>query len=195
MESDSVIKFVPLFGFEDDYEIMNEYPFMVRNRKTGNILKESNTGSGYPRVNLHRKSYNKHQLIAKQFIPNPDNLPEIDHINHDRTDYHLENLRWISHVDNMNNLVSSRNRTKYEYVDEIPIDSIKVDFYESKGVRHEFNNYYYCDGVFYYDNDVNYKIVHININSINCKTISIRDINKKKVNIVVNRFLKQHDLL
>ncbi len=46
MESDSVIKFVPLFGFEDDYEIMNEYPFMVRNRKTGNILKESNTGSG-----------------------------------------------------------------------------------------------------------------------------------------------------
>ena len=194
MEFEQAIEFVPLLGFENEYEIMNEWPFMIRNKKTGKILKESNTGSGYPRVSLNRKSYNKHQLIAKQFIPNPDNLPEIDHINQDRTDYHLNNLRWISHINNMKNQTSNKN-VKYEYVDEIPIESIKVDFYDTRTEHHEFEHYYYCDGIFYYDNDVNYKIIHININSVNCQTISIRDINRKKVSIVINRFLKQHDLL
>ena len=192
--NDETIDFVPLKGFEEDYEIMNEYPFMIRNKKTNHILKESNTGSGYPRVSLNRVSHNKHKLIAKQFIPNPNNLQEIDHINHDRADYHLENLRWISHVNNSKNQTSNKN-VVYQYIDEIPIESIKVDFYETKKERHEFENYYYWDGVFYYDNDINYKIIHINLNSINCKTISIRDINGKKVSIVINRFLLQHDLL
>ncbi len=116
------------------------------------------------------------------------------YINHDRADYHLENLRWISHVNNSKNQTSNKN-VVYQYIDEIPIESIKVDFYETKKERHEFENYYYWDGVFYYDNDINYKIIHINLNSINCKTISIRDINGKKVSIVINRFLRQHDLL
>ncbi len=45
-----------------------------------------------------------HRLVAEAFIPNPDDLPEVDHINHNRGDNRLENLRWISRKDNMNNL-------------------------------------------------------------------------------------------
>lgn len=194
MEVEREIEFVPLLDYEDKYEIMSEYPFMIKNKINGKILSESNTGNGYVRVHLNRKSINKHQLIAKQFIPNPNNLSEVDHINHDRADYHLENLRWVSHVNNIKNQTANKG-VVYEFVDEIPIESIKVDFYESKGERYEFENYYYCDGVFYYDNDVNYKIVHININSVNCHSICIRATNGKLVSVVVNRFLKQHDLL
>lgn len=193
MDTD-IIEFVPLKDYEDEYEILNKYPYTIRKKSNHYIISESKTGSGYPRVSLNRNSINKHTLIAKQFIPNPENLPEVDHINHNREDYHLENLRWTTHINNMKNQISNKGIT-YEYVDNIPLESIKVDFYDTKTERHNFENYYYHDGIFYYDNDVNYKIIHINTNSINCKTIHIRDTNGKKVNIVVNRFLKQHDLL
>lgn len=41
------------------------------------------------------------RLIALAFIPNPDNLSEVDHINFDRTDYSIDNLRWVSHAENV----------------------------------------------------------------------------------------------
>jgi len=43
-----------------------------------------------------RKSQLLHRIIASSFIPNPDNLPQIDHINRIRTDNRIENLRWVS---------------------------------------------------------------------------------------------------
>ena len=49
---------------------------------------------------IRRKSnyYLKHVLIARQFIPNddPKNKIEVDHINRNRADYHLSNLRWVT---------------------------------------------------------------------------------------------------
>ena len=70
-------EFEPLKDFENDYEIQKEFPFVIRNKKTGRILAESDRGQGYPRINLNGKSYQKHILVAKQFIENPDNLPQV----------------------------------------------------------------------------------------------------------------------
>ena len=47
-----------------------------------------------------------HRLIAEAFIPNPDNLPEIDHINTKRDDFRIENLRWVDKKTNRNNPLS-----------------------------------------------------------------------------------------
>ena len=44
-----------------------------------------------------------HRLVAKAFIPNPDNKPFIDHINRNRQDNRVENLRWVTKSENMNN--------------------------------------------------------------------------------------------
>lgn len=44
-----------------------------------------------------------HLLLAQTFIENPDNLPMVDHINQDRFDNRLENLRWVSNKDNQRN--------------------------------------------------------------------------------------------
>ena len=50
------------------------------------ILKESTNSAGYYRVHLNGVGYLKHRLVAKQFILNPNNLPCVDHINHQRID-------------------------------------------------------------------------------------------------------------
>lgn len=68
------------------------------------ILKPRLQNSGYLTVNLSKdgKALNKtvHRLVARAFIPNPEGLPEIDHIDGDKTNNMIENLQWISHVEN-----------------------------------------------------------------------------------------------
>lgn len=42
-----------------------------------------------------------HKAVALAFIPNPDRLSDIDHINNDKTDNRVVNLQWLSHRDNI----------------------------------------------------------------------------------------------
>jgi len=81
-------------------------------------LKSSINNTGYYRVRLckYGKKYHKsvHRLIAQTFIPNPDNLPQVDHINHNTQDNRLENLRWVTHSDNERNRSMSKNNTSGE---------------------------------------------------------------------------------
>tara|TARA_R110002126_G_scaffold97397_3_gene226995 strand:- start:1732 stop:2421 length:690 start_codon:yes stop_codon:yes gene_type:complete len=52
-----------------------------------------------------------HRLLALHFIPNPNNLPMIDHRNGIRTDNKLKNLRWVTRSQNCHNTSISRNNT------------------------------------------------------------------------------------
>lgn len=78
----------------------------LKNLKTNKILKGSILHS-YRYVNLTlpdgRKNKAIHQLVALTFLPNPNNYTMVDHINGDRLDNRLENLRWVSALENAQN--------------------------------------------------------------------------------------------
>ena len=46
------------------------------------------------------KNYSVHRLVAEAYLPNPSNLPDVDHIDNDKTHNYLNNLQWITHKDN-----------------------------------------------------------------------------------------------
>lgn len=74
----------------------------VRNDKTGRILKPHLSTAGYYQVMMGRKTVPLyvHRLVAIAFIDNPNSLPQVDHINGDKTDNKVENLRWVSVSEN-----------------------------------------------------------------------------------------------
>ena len=66
------------------------------------ILTTRPTKEGYPLILLRggkdgkRHGFSVHRLVAKAFIPNPDNLPEVNHKNEIRTDNRADNLEWCT---------------------------------------------------------------------------------------------------
>ena len=192
--NESVVEFVPLLNFED-YEILNQYPFTIRKRDTHKIIKEHNS-NGYARCRINNNDMLKHRLIALQFIPNPDNLPQVDHINHDTTDYHLSNLRWVSGSTNQKNKASNKG-VQFEYIDSLPNDAFEIEFYDTKYGRREIKDFYYSatEDKFYYNNDVNYRVLIPHRNPHNCLIVCIRDIENKPVALVIHRFKEQQGIV
>ena len=191
MSETQVVEFVPLLNHEEDYEILNVYPFTIRKKSNHYIIKESIDDKGYPRVKLNCKDYRKHRLICEQFISNPNNLPCIDHVNHDKTDYHLSNLRWCTIAENNRNKSSSKG-VQYTFVDDIDPDSIVVTDYG----KHEFEGYYYDQTVdkFFFDNGQQYRELHINETKKGAKFVSMISTEGKQVKIYYSKFKKLYGL-
>ncbi|KAK8871342.1 hypothetical protein M9Y10_007062 [Tritrichomonas musculus] len=159
-----------------DYEILNEYPFTIRRKDNHHEIQEYYQ-HGYVYVSMKRKKYIKHRLIAKQFMPNPDHLPEVDHINNNRSDNRLTNLRWVSHQQNMLNK-SGRGQIKYEYVNDLPIDVKPIIMYN----HYEFERYYIdADGNVWFDNDERYR--KLTVDKYN--KVSMHDIYHKQHNVSI----------
>jgi hypothetical protein len=86
----------------------------IRNAK-GHILKPWLDGGGHYGIQLGRgNKFTLHRLIALTFIPEVDGKPYVDHINQNKTDNRVENLRWATRSENgLNTADRTANRNIY----------------------------------------------------------------------------------
>jgi len=106
------MEFKDIIGYEGLYKInINGDVLGVKRNK---VIKWTLMNRGYYKVDLckngKRKLHQIHRLIGIHFIPNPNELPSIDHINRIKTDNRIENLRWVNHRENNINRSMSINR-------------------------------------------------------------------------------------
>lgn len=105
--------YVPIKGYER-YEINMDGDVYFKGECSGKKRRKSQfvgksltkAGGGYYVVTLNKKKFLLHRLLAEAFIPNPDNKPEVDHIDGNPQNNSLDNLRWSTHMENLNNPIS-----------------------------------------------------------------------------------------
>lgn len=87
-----------LYLISDDGKV-----FSVRSNR---LIKNQLSNKGYYRVELNfsgkAEKYSVHRLVAEAFIPNPDNLPEVNHKDENPLNNHVSNLEWCTHLYNVN---------------------------------------------------------------------------------------------
>ena len=104
----------------------------------GKFLKHAKNKKGYHRIHLYRDGIQKmfyvSRLVAIHYIPNPDGKPEVDHINRDKDNNDISNLRWMTGLENMQNRGMMRtNKSGHKYISYYTRDDVWVFRYQKKG--------------------------------------------------------------
>lgn len=142
-------------GYEGIYKVSNDGKIkglarlIAKNKKGERMLKEiimvqTNNRKGYPLVGLSKKGTKKtlsvHRLVAITFIPNPENKPQVNHINGDKTDNRVENLEWCTGSENIKHAFKNGLMTAISgdncVSSKLTIDQAKEIKYGHKGMSH-----------------------------------------------------------
>lgn len=103
-------------GFEGSYQVSNLGRVKSFHRGKWNNISPCESTKGYLQVFLHkngkRKRFFVHRLVAQAFIPNPDNLPQINHKDEDKANNMVDNLEWCTAEYNLN--YGTRNKRASE---------------------------------------------------------------------------------
>ena len=146
----------PIKGYEGLYEVSNcgnvrsldrdivKYNVLTKRDNVlhikGQIMKPSINKYGYYRLSLSkdgiRKSYPIHRLVAETFIDNPNNLPQVNHIDENKLNNNVDNLEFITLEDNVK---YSLNQAIYK----MDLDGNIIEEYPSVNEAGRQNNIFY----------------------------------------------------
>lgn len=102
----------PAVGFENLYAVSDKgrvASLQFHGVKSFSIMKQFEDRLHYKTVKIRNwktgyvRSYPVHRMVAQAFIPNPENKPFIDHIDVNPSNNNVENLRWVTPVENSRN--------------------------------------------------------------------------------------------
>ena len=129
--------------FDERYEITTTEPWNFRKVGERKLLKQGlNNEGGHLRVWINDKMQYVHRLVANQYILNdsPETKTQVDHIDRNRLNNSLENLRWATPSENvMNRDNYEYQRQENEYLDAMPEDVYQINTYQS----FDYEKYYY----------------------------------------------------
>lgn len=105
MEEWRKVEEYPMYEVSSLGRVRSYYKVVRGIRSTPQILSNKTDRIGYSFVHLQnekgRKPLRIHRLVAKAFIPNPQLLPEVNHIDENKQNNCVENLEWISRLNNI----------------------------------------------------------------------------------------------
>lgn len=146
----------PVVGWEKDYEVSSYGRIRSRDRAVGvrtygkethktikgRMMTPQYDKDGYFVIHL-RDTFNGrnrllklHRLVAEAFIPNTENYPQIDHIDGNRDNNFVENLRWCTNKQNCNFPLAQKNRSdaiRQSYVNNPELRKLRAETFGKSG--------------------------------------------------------------
>ena len=114
-------------------EILKRYPRSCRyggRRDFYEFVNVKPNASGYLQVNVPIRGTTTlvHRLVAETFLSNPNGYTEIDHVNRNKLDNSVANLRWVTHSENMRNSTMQKRRSSWKNI--VATDLVTGEVYE-----------------------------------------------------------------
>ncbi len=101
--------FVMVPGYNDRYLVSNRGRIISLN--SGSEMAQYVQKNGYSAVKLHthnvKRTFLVHRLVASAFVPNPNGLSEVNHIDGDKLNNSADNLEWVTHSQNMRHSIGA----------------------------------------------------------------------------------------
>ena len=163
-------------GYENSYQVSNFGQVRTKNRLIFNplsktyyeknqIILKQYLSLGYKRTILCKNGKSKnaavHRLVAQTFIPNPENKPQVNHINGIKTDNRIENLEWCTASENgLHAYKTGLNKPTYHKRDNLSITKLKETDVLNIKKLYNGNNITYIKTIYNVNYSTIYRIIH-----------------------------------
>lgn len=102
----------------------------------GVILKQDISPAGYKRITLNKDGGQitkfVHRLVAQEFIPNPNKLPYINHIDCNKINNTVENLEWVTPLENNLHAIKNNLRKNFKKVNQYDLSGNLLNTFDSQ---------------------------------------------------------------